>query len=458
MLNKFNEYIKEHKLIQSNQKVLLAVSGGVDSVVMLDLFHKAEIKFDIAHCNFKLRLFECDDDELFVRSLAHKYNVDIFVNLCNTKDYAKNNKLSIQEAAREIRYTWFDKVCKINNYSVVAVAHQQDDNIETFFINLFRGAGIKGLKCIPVIRQNIIRPIMFATRKEVKEYATKNNLKYREDSSNKSDNYLRNRIRHHLIPNVEKLSPGATEAIKKSINNLNDSDLLLQSCINQTKKELFQRTDKEIIKIPVGKILEYKPLNTWLYYLLYDYNFTRQVTDSIVKTLKSETQPGAKFLSPTHELLIDREHIIIRHKPVTASDKIIEIPNNVPYITSPLAIKFDVHKNKAEFKFSASNSIAYFDYNKLEFPLKIRKWQQGDRLKPFGMNGSKLVSDILIDNKIDSFKKENVYVMLSGEIIIWLIDYRSSREARVTKNTTQIMVMELISRCSGYELKLTKAE
>lgn len=457
VLNKFIEYIKEHKLIQSNQKVLLAVSGGVDSVVMLDLFHKAGIKFAIAHCNFKLRIFECDDDEIFVRSLAHKYNVDIFVNWCNTKDYAKDNKLSIQESARELRYTWFDKVCQINDYPVVAVAHQQDDIIETFFINLFRGAGIKGLKSIPVKRQNIIRPIMYATRNEILEYATQNNLTYREDSSNKSDNYLRNRIRHHLIPNIEELSPGATEAIKKSIDNLNDSDLLLQSCINHTKKELFQISDKQNIKVPISKLLEYKPLNTWLYYILYDYHFTRQITNSIVKALLAETQSGAKFSSPTHELLIDREHIIIRRIPDAVSNKITEITNDIPYITSPLAINFDIHKNIDNFKFSTGSNIAYFDYNKLEFPLKIRKWKQGDRIKPFGMNGSKLVSDILIDNKVDAFEKENVYVMLSGDIIIWLIDYRSSREYRVTKNTTQIVSMELISRCSGYELKLFKS-
>ena len=458
MLNKFINYTKKHKLITVRQKVLLAVSGGIDSVVMLDLFHKAGFKFDIAHCNFKLRLFESDDDELFVRALAHKYNVDIFVNWCNTKNYAENHKLSIQEAARELRYSWFNHVCNINNYSLVAVAHHQDDLIETFFINLFRGAGIKGLKSIPVTRQNIIRPIMFATRSDIEQYAIDNKLKYREDSSNSTDHYLRNRIRHHLLPKIEELSPGASDSIKKSIDNLHDSDLLLQSCIENRKIELFRETGNNNFKISIEELMKLSPLKTWMYYLLSEYNYSRNVTDSICNTLLSDSMPGALFLSSTHELLIDRENIILRQIPEEITNTTAEIKQNTPYITSPLPVNFNIIPASGDFSFSESKKIAYFDLNKLEFPLTIRKWETGDKMKPFGMSGNKLVSDILIDNKVDYFEKDNVYVMLSGHKIIWLIGYRSSEYAKVTKNTDKIMIMEVLSNTSGYELTLFNSE
>ncbi len=202
MLKKFQKYIRSNNLLSKNDEILLAISGGIDSVVMLDLFDKSGINYAISHCNFKLRMFESDDDELFVRELAHKYNIDIYVNWTNTKEYAKDNGLSIQEAARDLRYNWFNQVCRHNNYSKIAVAHHQDDRIETFFINLSRGAGIKGLKSIPVIRDNIIRPLMFATRDEIESYAKEHMLEYREDSSNRKDYYLRNNIRHNLTPTL----------------------------------------------------------------------------------------------------------------------------------------------------------------------------------------------------------------------------------------------------------------
>ncbi len=454
MLDRFNKYIKKYSLVADGQKVLLAVSGGIDSVVMLDLFYRSGLKFDIAHCNFKLRLFESDDDELFVRSLAHKYNVEIFVNWCNTKEFAGEHKLSTQEAARELRYSWFNQVCKINNYSVVAVAHHKDDQIETFFINLFRGAGIKGLKSIPVTRQNIIRPLMFATREEIDKYASENNIKYREDSSNKTDHYLRNKIRHHLIPKMEELSPGVTESVKRSIDNLHDSDLLLQSCINLRKDELFQNAGNNRYKIEIKGIMKMKPLKTWMYYLLNEYNFSRQVTNSVCKSLLEESDPGAVFISSTHELLIDRKHIILRQIPDKIANTTAIIKEDTPYIISPLPVNFDILPAKKEFVFSKDNKNAYFDLDKLKFPIIIRKWRQGDKMKPLGMNGNKLISDILIDNKVDSFEKENVYVMLSGDKIIWLIGYRTSEFAKVTQNTKRIKVMEMLSNTSGYELTL----
>ncbi|MBC8320547.1 MAG: tRNA lysidine(34) synthetase TilS [Bacteroidetes bacterium] len=443
MINRFEKYIGQNNLIKPGDRVLLAVSGGVDSVVMLNLFHKTGIKYAIAHCNFKLRGAESDVDEKFVRLLAHNYNVEVFSGLCNATDYSKKKNLSMQEAARELRYAWFNKVCLHNNYSLVAVAHNHDDTIETFFINLFRGAGLKGLKSIPAKRQNIIRPLMFATRNQIEEYANKHNLEFREDSSNKSDYYLRNKIRHHLIPKIEEISPGFSSAIEKSIDNLKDSDLILQSAINEKIKHLFIANSTGTINVSIPELLKLSPFEVWMYYLLNKFGFNRQITDSICVSLLEENRTGLKFSSPDYELLIDRNYLLIRkHRKKSSSNK-YKITKEQNEIAAPVNIIFENHKNAPEFIFSKNNNIAYFDFAKLIFPLTIRHWEVGDRIIPFGMTGSKLISDILIDSKVDLFEKENTYVVLSGEKVIWLVGHRSSNEFKVTKSTKHIFMMEL---------------
>lgn len=445
MIDLFKKYIDQNNLIQPNDEVLLAVSGGIDSVVMLDLFNKTGIKYAIAHCNFKLRLFESDDDEMFVRQLAHKYNAEVFVGLCMAADYSKKKRMSIQESARELRYAWFNKVCSYNNYSLVAVAHNHDDKIETFFINLFRGAGIKGLKSIPVKRQNIIRPLMFATRNQIVEYANKHDLEFREDSSNKSDDYLRNKIRHNLIPKIEQISPGFTTAAQKTINNLRDSDLLLNSVINEKRQELFVSDANNTIIVAIQELKKLSPGNIWMYYLLNEFGFNKQITDSICLSLDEENNTGLKFLSSDYELLIDRDYLLIRKIEKGSSSKKYIISSIQNKITEPVNISIKNYKNDPGFVFSKNKNIAYFDLEKLSFPLTMRRWQHGDRMVPFGMNGNKLISDILIDNKVDLFEKENTYVVVSGKKIMWLVGHRSSNEFKVTKSTCDIFEMKLIS-------------
>lgn len=456
MLKRFQKYIRENNLINRGEEVLLAISGGVDSAVMMDLFDKSGMSFAISHCNFKLRMFESDDDELFVRQLAHKYNVDVFVNWCNTKDYAQEKKVSIQEAARELRYAWFDQVCTHNHYSKIAIAHHQDDRIETFFINLSRGAGLKGLKSIPIVRNNIIRPLMFATRAEIEEYAKEHLLEYREDSSNSKDYYQRNNIRHNLIPKLEEITSGFTDSIKKSIDNLVDSHTLLQSVIDSKSAEITTTDHNEIKKISINKLKELKPFKIWVYYLLCDYNFLRSTTDSVCNAIIEGNCTGLKFNSPDYELLIDREFILLRKNVVDSTSKVYEIQDNKHYITKPIKINFEKSALPKNMQFTDNPKIAYFDYNKLKFPLTIRKWKKGDRITPIGMNGSKLISDILIDNKVDLFAKENVHVILSDEEIIWLVGYRSSEKFKITKSTKNLLLMELIGNQSRFELELFK--
>jgi len=443
VINLFKEYIDQNNLIQTNDKVLLAVSGGIDSVVMLDLFEKLGVNYAIAHYNFKLRNDESDDDEKLVKELAKKYKVDVFADSCDTKEFARNNGLSIQEAARDLRYTWFNKICKENNYSLIAVAHNNDDNIETFFINLFRGAGVKGLKGIPVKRQNIIRPLMFATRAQIEKYAHANNLVFREDSSNKSDDYLRNKIRHHLIPVIEEISPGFDYAINKSIDNLNEADLLMRSFINEKKQQLFSSNNGGTVKIDLKELQKLSPISIWLYYLLTEFGFTRKITDAVCLSLENENRIGLKFSSSEYELLIDRDYLLIRKIAEKSSTKQFTISFDKSAISEPIEIVIEHHNYSPEFIFSHSNNVAYFDSEKLSFPLVIRKWEHGDRMIPFGMKGSKLISDILIDNKVDLFVKEDTYVVTNNKKIIWLVGHRSSNEFRVTKSTKKICMMKL---------------
>ncbi len=456
MLKEFQKYIRSNNLISKNDEILLAISGGIDSVVMLDLFDKSGINYAISHCNFKLRMFESDDDELFVRQLAHKYNTDIFVNWCNTTEYAKENKLSIQEAARDLRYSWFNQVCGHNNYSKIAIAHHQDDNIETFFINLSRGAGIKGLKSIPIVRDNIIRPLMFATRNEVELYAKEHMLEYREDSSNRKDYYLRNNIRHNLIPTLESISPGYKQAITKSIDNLVDSDLLLQSVVDEKISTHFKTEPNGTKKVSIAELQKLVPYRIWMYYILNEFGFIRQISDSICNAIEQGNSTGLRFASSNHELLIDRKQLLLREISKKASTLTYLIKDSDPYITTPLKINFEKGVDPKSIEFTSNNSIAYFDYDKLEFPLSIRKWQAGDKIIPFGMKGSKLISDILINNKVDSFEKENVYVILSGKKVVWLVGYRASNDFKISDNTKTYFMMELISSTSGFDLELFK--
>ena len=353
--------------MQSNDEVLLAVSGGIDSIVMLDLFSKTGIKYAIAHYNFKLRGIESDDDEKFVRQLAHLYNVEVFIDSCNTKDYSKKIGLSIQEAARELRYAWFNKVCLEHNYSVVAIAHNENDKIETFFINLFRGAGVKGLKSIPGKRQNIVRPLMYATRNQIEEYANKHKLEFREDSSNKSDDYLRNKIRHKLIPTIAEISPGFEETVIKSIDNLNDSDIILGSIINEKKQQLFSSNSDDNIQIDLKGLRKLSPVKTWMYYLLSEFGFDRKITDAICLSLEDVNSVGLKFFSADFELLIDRDYLLLRKIKKESLYKKFTLSSDQSEINVPVNILIEHHNNSPGFVFSNNNNIAYFDFEKLTF-------------------------------------------------------------------------------------------
>ena len=312
MLAAFQKFIRENELVSAGSKVLLAVSGGLDSVVMLDLFHRSGFPVAVAHVNFQLRGEESDGDEAFVRSLAEKYGVRCFIKRADTLQFADENKLSIQEAAREIRYQWFEELCGQEGFEQVAVAHNADDQVETFFINLLRGSGVAGLKGMPVKRGLIIRPLLFAGRKEIERYAKEQKLPFREDSSNLLDKYLRNKIRHHLLPELEKIKKDYRRALGKSIRYLTEDNRLLEFFVGEKQKELFQ-TEGDVIKIPVKALQDFPDTRALLFYLLKDSGFNREITDAVYEALqKAET--GKIFHSAEYRLLTDRDFLILKKR------------------------------------------------------------------------------------------------------------------------------------------------
>ena len=441
MIVDFNQYLSHHNLCGKNDRILLAVSGGIDSVVMLNLFYQAKYKIAIAHCNFQLRGDESDEDEQFVKKLGEKYGVEVFIKRFDTNAYALSNNLSIQVAARDLRYAWFEELRKETNFDFLAVAHNSDDEVETFFINLSRGSGLTGLKGIPRRRDRIIRPILFANREKIAAYAKKNMLVFREDSSNKEDKYLRNKIRLKLIPELEKLSPKFSYSVIDSINNLNEADILLQQLLEEKFKSL-KKQKSGIVNISLSELEKLQPFHIWLYYLLRLYNFNRDTTDNLAESIAGK-QIGKVFYSATHKVLIDREELKIKtideHK-----KEVYLIDIDKKSITKPINLSVETLRVKDGFYLIKDTRFAQLDKDKLKFPLKIRKWEKGDKFKPFGMKGSKLLSDYFIDNKIDLFEKEDIWLLLSGDKIIWIIGYRISDDYKITNKTTHILSINLV--------------
>lgn len=435
MIEAFVKYIKENGLCKPGEKILLGVSGGVDSVVMLDLFSKTGYDIAIAHCNFHLRGAESDGDEAFVRKLAEKYQIPVFVKSCETIEYAKEKGISIEMAARSLRYDWFEEVCNKENFQKVAIGHNRNDDEETFFIKLLRGSGLSGLRGIPLQRNRYFRPIMFASRKEIRAYAKKNKLKSREDSTNATDDYLRNRVRHHFLPYFDKKFPGGTDALDNSLAKLKEEELLFRQMLDDKKQELLHK-EEEKITIEINELQKYNPLKIWIFYLLETYAFNRSTTDQLVTAIDSGIT-GRLFYSKNYKLLLDREKLIIKKSAENHSKEVL-IKDQEGEMEHPLSIKWEIVPNNPEFSFTKDAHVAYFDVDKINFPLKLRHWQEGDRFIPFGMRGGKLISDYFIDEKISRFEKGNIWLLVSDDKILWIAGHRASNLYRVSRKTRYI--------------------
>jgi tRNA(Ile)-lysidine synthase len=444
--DKFLQYWKQNfNFSPANCKLLLAVSGGIDSAVMTDLFYNAGFDFVIAHCNFNLRAKESERDEAFVIELSKKYNKKIFTQRFATEDYAAEKKISIQEAARELRYNWFKEVsCKWsveNSSTYIATAHNADDNIETALMFFLRGSGIHGLTGIQEFdrERKIIRPLLFATREDILTYANENNISWVEDSSNLTIKYTRNFLRNKLIPSIKKFFPDVKNNIADNINRFKEVEQLYNFSVQHYKKRLLECKDNEI-HIPVLKLQKTKPLDTIIWEIIKEYNFHTQQIEEIKKLFTANN--SSYIQSSTHRIIKNRNWlIVVPNKTEEASYVLIEKENTE--VRFELGILKLEHLKTSNYKLQTTNFIAQLDASHIEFPLLLRKWKQGDYFYPLGMQKKKKLNRFFIDQKLSSIEKQKVWVLESNKKILWIIGYRIDDRFKITATSSQIIKVSL---------------
>lgn len=441
MLQAFQNFIQKKKLFKGEDKILLAVSGGVDSVCMCELFYQNKFSFALAHCNFKLRGKESDEDEKFVRTLAEKYKVEFFNISFNTDEYAAEKGISIQMAARDLRYKWLEKIRAKNNFEYVSVAHHRDDVVETFFINLLRGTGISGLTGIKEKNNKIIRPLLFASKKEIKNYVEGNNLKFREDSSNSSDDYTRNKVRNKIIPLFKEINPAFEETMIANIERLKDVEEVFSKHISEIKKEVLS-IEGDNTNLNIKKLLARENSQSLLYEALKEFNVNVINIRDIHTSLLG--QPGKVFLTPTHKILKDRGDLIIS-KLAQKNNISIEIKEATSEIAEPVKMVFKKIKNEKDACIK-DKSFACLDCDKLKFPLILRNVLPGDKFQPLGLKGMKKLSDFFIDEKVSLTEKENSYVLLSDNDIVWVVGRRISEKYKIHPETENVYLIELLEK------------
>ncbi len=444
MYDQFLRYIEKEHLVAKGQRVLLAVSGGRDSVALCHLVARAGFPFAIAHCNFHLRPGDCDRDEEFVRSLADSYRVPCYVAQFDTNSYASDNHLSIEEAARNLRYAFFEEVRQHNGYDLIVTAHHRDDTIETFFINLLRGTGISGLCGIPARNGNVVRPMLPFGRDDINRYVSENNLAYVDDATNFQPLYLRNRIRLQLIPLLRQLSPSFDTTMQDNIARLTDASMLYGSAVEAVRQRIVFHGDGRV-SIPIDELNRLSPLNTYIYELLRPFGFSPSTAAQIAESLKS--QSGKQFFSHTHRLVKDRNLLLVSPLVGEMADDIIVQRDS---LRDDVATPFVVPVNSSCLKLQVKSTFAYpphletdeawFDFEQLRFPLTVRRWHHGDRFVPFGMKGSRLVSDLFSDLKMSLVDKENSWILCDATgTILWVVGLRAAAVARVHPATKKVL-------------------
>lgn len=436
MIEKFISYYKNNKLFNTTDNILLTVSGGKDSMTMLNLFKRNNLSFGIAHCNFQLRGEEAKKDEEFVKEYAENNNIPFYTIAFNTKEYAVEKGVSIQMAARELRYDWFEKIKIENDFEYIATAHHKNDVAETMLINITKGTGLAGLHGIANKNGNIIRPLLCFNRAEIDDYVKENNISYREDLSNSDTKYTRNLIRHTIIPELEKINSALIETLNDEANQFLGDEKIILSIISKEKKRLFLY-DGDLIKINISELKKLAPLNSYLYYFLRDYGFNSSDVYDITKALDS--QSGKKFYSTKHEIIKDRDLLILNElEPEPHLPQILEIKS-----IEEFPFNYELIELTDGFKINKSDQYAYLDADAIQFPLTLRKWKEGDSFQPLGMNGNKKVSDFLIDNKVTVIEKKDVQVLESNSQIIWLVGYRIDNKFRIKPSTKNVFILSI---------------
>jgi tRNA(Ile)-lysidine synthase len=435
MQQKFENHIAQNFPFLIGKKLLLATSGGLDSMVMLDLFHKLPFEIAIAHCNFQLRGLESFGDQNFVQKYAGANDIKLFFTQFDTEAFANDYKLSTQVAARELRYNWFYELLETESYDYILTAHHADDNLETFLIHLVRGTGIDGLTGIPSQNDSVIRPLLIFSRLEIEQYAKDNAIEWREDSSNASDKYLRNKIRHNLVPILKELNPDFLTSFQKTQNYLQESKAMVEDASFLVYQQVANEKGTEI-HFDINQLKKLPNFKSYLYHWFNGFGFSawEDIYDLIAG------QSGKQVFSEEFRLLKNRDFLILSPKNSDGEDEVYFIDKNQKEINIPLKLSF----SKESVINSLQNTSIFVDEDKLWYPLVLRRWKEGDVFQPFGMEGkSKKVSKFFKDEKLSLIEKEKAWLLCSDNEIVWIVGIRQDERFKVKTTTKNILKIQL---------------
>jgi len=446
ILQGFNEFIKKENLFSHQDRLLVAVSGGLDSVVLCELLYRAGFDFVIAHCNFRLRGEESDRDERFVIQVAEKYGKNVLVKAFDTSVYAAEQKLSIQVAARQLRYDWFREVLEDWGAGIVLTAHHLDDNIETLLMNFFKGTGISGLRGMLPRQGIVVRPLLFTGRAALQQYALETGLIWVEDSSNESDKYTRNYFRHRIIPGIEEVFPNALQNLAENTGRFREIEMIYRRAVDQQLKKLLEHRANEVF-IPVLKLKLSVPLSTLVYEMITPFGFSAQQTGAVIALLDSGS--GKYVVSSTHRILRNRDWLIISPlQTMEAANILIEAGDTtVRYEQGQLALRrLSSAELPVEIRDSGERRVAWLDATDIQFPLLLRKWQAGDYFYPLGMRKKKKLARFFIDSKMSMGDKEKIWVLEMNKKIVWVVGLRIDDRFRIGDRTKQVLKIEWLLR------------
>ena len=443
MIGEFTAFIKNQSLFTQNDPVLLAVSGGIDSVVMTHLFTQSSYRFAIAHVNFGLRGEESDEDERWIAALADDYKVAFHTRRVATNEYADSHGISTQMAARALRYVWFEEVRKEHWYSYVATAHHQDDQLETTLLNLCQGTGIAGLRGMLARRGTLVRPMLFTHRARVEGYAREHGLMWREDRSNASDAYRRNRVRHHVIPQLQRINPNLLTTYQLTQERLLATEQLLRDEVKRVEARCRREADGEVL-LDKTALKEHPQLTLILAEILRAFNFSYSQARDVAQCIRDEAIAGKMFRANNYTLVVDRQHLIISARQQEATQPRLIQASRTELILSGMRLVI-AHCAREEYVISRHPEIAAVDEDRLSFPLTVRPWRAGDWFFPLGMKHRKKISDFLIDQKIPRHRKPLVYLVTSGEMVVWVVGFRLDHRFRITGQTRKVYEISVTS-------------
>ncbi|NDW18937.1 tRNA lysidine(34) synthetase TilS [Dysgonomonas sp. 216] len=433
LLGKVKNYIESQNLLSPNSIIIIGLSGGADSMALLSILTNLEYNCIAAHCNFHLRGEESNRDERFVEGYCQYKNIPYISTSFDTYAYMKEKSVSLEMAARELRYNWFETIKEEHNADYIAVGHHQDDSIETVLINLIRGTGIRGLTGIPPKNNQIVRPLLCLSRHEILDYLNENKIPFITDSTNAENIYTRNKIRLEIIPLLEKINPSAKEAISRTSEYLSEVETIYTEHVCNITNQVFDGR-----KIDIELLLKEKGAKTILFEILHPLGFNSDTINNIFNSISGLS--GKTFYSDNFRLIKDRNFLIINEQTYTSDNTEYEVQFTNTYISNPIELRFSKHIKEDILEITRDKNTLYADLSKITYPLQIRKWKLGDKFVPLGMKGSKKLSDYFSDRKFSIVDKEDVWLLCSADNkIIWIIGERMDDRFKITEKTSDIL-------------------